>query len=217
MDNTPNPDNPNQPQPPQSPIQQPEQPPQQPQFSSPQPPVQGQQPYQQPQQQSQQSDTLGIVSLIMAFFVPLIGFVLGLIGRSKAKKGGYSGTLSVVGIILNAVFMVVGTLILVFVILASFQGAQEVGRDTVAVSNVNSAYQKLEEYHNENGSYPEQLVLANFPGIDPLVISEINADSRYQYSPTGCATNECSGYTITYKFERESLAYGDVYEKRSLN
>jgi hypothetical protein len=68
------------------------------------------------------SDTLGIVSIVFAFFSPLIGLILGLVGMNKAKKAGHDPKLSKIGTILSAVFLVFGTLFLIlyiFVIAAS--------------------------------------------------------------------------------------------------
>jgi len=45
--------------------------------------------------------------------------------------------------------------ILATLVLTNFQGAQAKGRDTVRTSDMNSIYQKLEEFYNENGGYPD--------------------------------------------------------------
>ena len=45
--------------------------------------------------------------------------------------------------------------ILATLVLTNFQGAQAKGRDTVRTSDINSIYQKLEEFYNENGGYPD--------------------------------------------------------------
>ena len=45
--------------------------------------------------------------------------------------------------------------ILATLVLTNFQGAQAKGRDTVRTSDTNSIYQKLEEFYNENGGYPD--------------------------------------------------------------
>jgi prepilin-type N-terminal cleavage/methylation domain-containing protein len=45
--------------------------------------------------------------------------------------------------------------ILATLVLTNFQGAQAKGRDTVRESDMNSIYQKLEEFYNENGGYPD--------------------------------------------------------------
>jgi len=45
--------------------------------------------------------------------------------------------------------------ILATLVLTNFQGAQAKGRDTVRKTDINSLYQKLEEYYNDNGGYPD--------------------------------------------------------------
>jgi len=67
--------------------------------------------------------------------------------------------------------------ILATLVLTNFQGAQAKGRDTVRKNDINSLYQKLEEYYNENGSYiNEAITLANastlFPGIDSGAVTD---------------------------------------------
>lgn len=44
--------------------------------------------------------------------------------------------------------------ILATLVLTNFQGAQARGRDTTRKSDINSIYQKLEEFYNEKGGYP---------------------------------------------------------------
>jgi prepilin-type N-terminal cleavage/methylation domain-containing protein len=70
--------------------------------------------------------------------------------------------------------------ILATLVLTNFQGAQAKGRDTVRKNDINSLYQKLEEYYNENGSYINESITTTstaapvdnsnattlFPGID---------------------------------------------------
>src|SRR6187402_2061674 len=61
--------------------------------------------------------------------------------------------------------------ILATLVLTNFRGAQAKGRDTVRQNDINSMYQKLEEYYNDNpdgqGTYPtETFSVALFPGID---------------------------------------------------
>jgi len=232
--------NPNQPQPtgPQPGEQQPAQPqfqqplPNQPEQQQPpqhnfnpqpqqqsMPTQQPQQAYQQPQQQAQahQTDTLGITSLVLAFIAPIIGLIVGFIGKSKAKKGGYSGTLSLVGIIINAVFFVFGSLIFVTLILSNFQGAQSKGRDTVATSNTNSVYQKLEEFYNTNAYYPEELKLEDFPGIDQSSFNAVVSDPAYTYVASDCVQNRCDSYVIGVQLESTNSRGEDFYQKTSLN
>lgn len=61
---------------------------------------------------SEISYVLGIVSIVLAFFQPLAGFVFGVIGfiQSKKQSGGLSQRarkLNVIGIILSILFFVI--------------------------------------------------------------------------------------------------------------
>lgn len=58
------------------------------------------------------TDVLGIVSLVMIIFVPLLGAVLGYVGMKKAKKEGYSPTLSRIGFWVNLALLALGFLAL---------------------------------------------------------------------------------------------------------
>lgn len=175
--------------------------------------------------QSDQTDTLGLVSIILAVVgMQLIGLILGIIGNSKAKKEGYSNKLSKIGIILNSVFMVLGALFFIFFVLMSFRAAQETAseiNDTVTVkNNVNLAYQGLEVYYNEYGYYPEDLsVIANRSADEPGLVTtsieeaadEIKTSAVYTYSPESCEEQKCESYELS-----GDTADG-VYSKSALN
>jgi prepilin-type N-terminal cleavage/methylation domain-containing protein len=67
--------------------------------------------------------------------------------------------------------------ILATLVLTNFQGAQAKGRDTVRKNDINSIYQKLEEYYNENGSYINEAITVDnastlFPGIDQGAVTD---------------------------------------------
>lgn len=71
------------------------------------------------------TDTLGIISIICAFVgFQLIGFILGLVGASKAKKEGRSPTLSKVGWIINLIMMLLVIPIIVIMFI-TFNAAQD--------------------------------------------------------------------------------------------
>lgn len=123
----------NQPNQPQGPAPAPEMPQSQHQGPAPAPtmpqgPSQPMNPNPMGQPQSQKTDTLGIISLVMVLFIPLVGMILGFVGMSKAKKEGYSGTLSKVGAIVNTIFVVLGVLFIIFW-LSIFQSVQDEARE----------------------------------------------------------------------------------------
>lgn len=70
--------------------------------------------------------------------------------------------------------------ILATLVLTNFQGAQAKGRDATRQSDVNSMYQKLEEYHNENGAYPQTFTAADFPGIDEGALTDPRGENSIE-------------------------------------
>lgn len=134
--------------------------------------------------------------------------------------------------------------ILAGLVLNNFQGAQAKARDTHRVTDINNLHSKLEEYNNDNGSYPQTFTAATFPGIDDstlvdpdganIVINAAVADeaaadavaapdttSEYLYVayPTGCtnAANDCTGYVLKTFVERPTATTPNPYVKRGLN
>jgi prepilin-type N-terminal cleavage/methylation domain-containing protein len=102
--------------------------------------------------------------------------------------------------------------ILATLVLTNFQGAQAKGRDTVRKNDINSLYQKLEEYYNENGSYPDSvLTAAQFPGIDAGALLDASGNSIQGTFTTAAAPNvpalakSTPGGTSEYVY----AAYGD--------
>lgn len=84
--------------------------------------------------------------------------------KNRIKQNGFTI------IELLIVIAIIG--ILALLVLTNFQGAQARGRDTVRQTDINAMYQKLEEYFNNNGTYPtaginSAAAQTTFPGIDP--------------------------------------------------
>ena len=55
--------------------------------------------------------TLGIVALICAFFVQILGLILGIIALNQSKKVGMKNGLAVAAIWISAILMVLGIII----------------------------------------------------------------------------------------------------------
>ncbi|WP_145978679.1 hypothetical protein [Granulicoccus phenolivorans] len=49
--------------------------------------------------------TMGLVGLILAIVIPLVGLIVSIIARGKSKAAGFKNTLATVGIIIGAVFL----------------------------------------------------------------------------------------------------------------
>lgn len=131
--------------------------------------------------------------------------------------------------------------ILAGLVLNNFQGAQAKARDVQRVDDINKIHSKLEEYHNENGAYPQTFTAATFPGIDSQALVDPRGNSvqigaaaadataaataaaptatnNYAYVayPTGC-TNDCTGYVIETFIERPSATTPNPSTKLGLN
>jgi hypothetical protein len=65
--------------------------------------------------------TLGIVGLILAFFIPLAGLIVSIIARNQSKAAGVENTPAKVGFILSIVFLILGVIIAIiyFVVIAA--------------------------------------------------------------------------------------------------
>ncbi len=63
--------------------------------------------------------TLGIVALILAFFVQIVGLILGIVALVQSRRAGVKNTPAVWAIVLSAVFMVIGIIIVVVLVTAT--------------------------------------------------------------------------------------------------
>jgi prepilin-type N-terminal cleavage/methylation domain-containing protein len=131
--------------------------------------------------------------------------------------------------------------ILATLVLTNFQGAQAKGRDTVRKNDINSVYQKLEEYYNENGNYPTTLTATVLPGIDAEALTDEDGNAfvitttdisatdpvdagtpngstnEYAYAAYDCVTaagvTTCGKYHLVSYLERDP----NPWRKSSLN
>jgi len=51
--------------------------------------------------------TTGIIGLVLAFLLPLVGFIVSLVGRSQSKKVGLKNGPATAGIVLGLLFTVI--------------------------------------------------------------------------------------------------------------
>lgn len=154
----------------------------------------------------------------------------------KLQKNAQAGFTIIELLIVIAIIGILATLVL-----TNFQGAQAKGRDTVRKNDINSLYQKLEEYYNENGGYPDgNLDNTVLPGADEGAFDDadgtqivesfattateptltLTTTNEYAYAAYSCtnATAQspvaatCAKYKLATFLEKESQ-----YEKNSLN
>lgn len=63
--------------------------------------------------------TLGIVALILAFFVQIVALILGIVALVQSRRAGVKNTPAVWAIVLSSVFMVIGIIIAVLLATAT--------------------------------------------------------------------------------------------------
>ena len=52
--------------------------------------------------------TLGLVGLILAIVVPLVGLIISLVAQKQSKDAGYPNQLAKIGVIIGAILLVLG-------------------------------------------------------------------------------------------------------------
>lgn len=69
--------------------------------------------------------TMGIAALILAFLIPLVGLILGVVARSKSKKAGHSNGLANGAIVVGIITTIISTLMTVLILLGAIAKLQE--------------------------------------------------------------------------------------------
>lgn len=69
--------------------------------------------------------TLGIIALVVAFFVSLVGIILGFVAKSQSKKAGVKNTPATVAIVLGFIFLAIQ---IIWIIVAIVAGVAVLGQ-----------------------------------------------------------------------------------------
>jgi heme/copper-type cytochrome/quinol oxidase subunit 2 len=59
--------------------------------------------------------TLGIVGLILAIFIPIVGLIVSIVARSQSKRAGVSNGAATAGIVISILIMVIGIIVAIVV------------------------------------------------------------------------------------------------------
>ena len=130
--------------------------------------------------------------------------------------------------------------ILALLTINNYVGVQAKGRDTTRLTDINNLKDKLEEYYNENGGYPNTFQASTFPGLDAESLKDPNSNSitinavvanataanavaaptssstsQYVYIPYGdsTCTNNCKGFVLKAYVEKPTSTYDNPYVK----
>jgi Tfp pilus assembly protein PilE len=144
----------------------------------------------------EKTDVLGIISICLAFVgLPLIGFIFGIIGESKAKKEHRPVIISRIGWIVSLVITIVciGIILLIF---AAVPSLQKHARDIKRQNDLSMTAASLEGFYDKNGYYPGNLasLTDTVPTVDPN-----NIDYDYAPLPLGCTV--CESFTLSTQLE----------------
>ncbi len=117
------------------------------------------------------------------------------------------------------------------------------GRDVERTSDIDNLHSKLEEYHSDNGGYPNTFNATTFASLDPEALKDPNGNAivintqlsnqavaiaaanptatgaNYVYIPypSSCTAITCTGYVLKSYIERPNSAVPNPYIKRGLS
>jgi hypothetical protein len=80
--------------------------------------------------------TLGIVGLVLAFVIPLLGLILSIVAKVQSRGAGAKNTPATVGIVLSIIFIVGYILIVVAVVGGLLAGCGQYGPGVHHVNGV---------------------------------------------------------------------------------
>ncbi|MCA9344123.1 MAG: prepilin-type N-terminal cleavage/methylation domain-containing protein [Candidatus Nomurabacteria bacterium] len=134
------------------------------------------------------------------------------------------------------VIVVIG--ILAALVITTYSGIQQKGRDTERQTDIKAIHGQLEAYYAQNGHYPTLANVndstfrgANMKGLDADALQDPKGSAQtlvatatansysYAVTPAGCdngANGECTAYTLTATLEGTIDGSG-TYSKTSLN
>lgn len=140
------------------------------------------------------------------------------------------------------VIVVIG--ILAALVITTFSGIQQKGRNTERQTDINAIHAQLEAYYAQNGGYPAASDMntaawrtTNMKGLDAEALEDPQWASgqancttattlstaapstkcySYQALPAACASNNCTSYTLTATYEG-TVNGASTYVKTSLN
>lgn len=122
------------------------------------------------------------------------------------------------------VIVVIG--ILALLVITTFNGIQQKGRDTERQTDIKAVHGHLEAYYAQYGQYPVQDDVFNesfrrefMRGLDDeALVDPTGGNYEYKPTPDGCDNDAtiCNGYTLEAELEGE-IDGSKLYVKESLN
>ena len=175
-----------------------------------------QQSYQQPPtypqnnypQEDKPNNTLGILSIILGIFIPLVGIILGIIGINKAKTTNSNKKLSIIGIIVSIVMMIFYGVIFVILLMFGEGGIRGFGHYSSRGYGNSSYSSVIEDYYEAYNDRDEDKANKCFPYGSTTTIDFSNVYGKFD-TDTIVNTHKAYGDIDEYN-EKFDMKFDDV-------
>ena len=160
--------------------------------------------------------TLGVIGLVLAIFLPLIGLVVSIIAKSKSKKAGFKNGPALAGIIISIVLMLLSIAAVTLVIVTAANvikaplAASNSFMDNLSSNNLSVAYTSTSEGF-QKGYTEEEFIEVFTPAVEAGLKkgSVISSDVSTENGVTNAtivykATASDGNYKLTVELTKEN-------------
>lgn len=154
------------------------------------------------------NNAIGILSIVLGIFIPLVGIILGIIGINKAKTSNSNKKLSIIGLIISIVMMIFYGIIFVILIMFGDGGIRGFGHYS-SKGYGNSSYSSvIEDYYEAYNDRDEDKANKCFPYGSTTTIDFSNTYGEFDTN-TIDNTYKSSGDIDKYN-EKFDMKFDDV-------
>jgi hypothetical protein len=122
----------------------------------------------QPMPMSPKTNTMAVIALVLAFFIPLIGLILGIVAISQIKKKNEGGKgLAIASIIISIVIMLMQVIAVMAIAGGIFAAKNELNRQGVNI-NANNGTIDVKGEDGDSASIGNAKVPSGFPSDVPI-------------------------------------------------
>ena len=154
------------------------------------------------------NNTLGILSIILGIFIPLVGLILGIIGLNKTKTANSNKKLSIIGIIVSIVMTIFYGVIFVILIMFGDGGIRGFGHYSSRGYGNSSYSSVIEDYYNAYNNRDEEKANKCFPYGSTTTIDFSNTYGEFDTN-TIINTYKSNGDINEYN-EKFDMKFDDV-------
>jgi hypothetical protein len=170
----------------------------------------------QPNNYNKPNNTLGILSIVLGIFIPLVGIILGIIGINKAKTTNSNKLISIIGIIISIVMMIFYGIIFVILLMFGDGGIRGFGHYSSRGYGNSSYSSVIEDYYIAYNDRNEDKANKCFPYGSTTTVDFSNAYGEFD---TNTINNTYKSSEDIDKYNKKfDMKFDDVsiYESISL-